>query len=55
MEILSIAFSIPLLLLICWGLGGLLSVIIVDLDQNTIGQIIAGLLILILVGFLSSR
>ena len=53
MEIISIILSIPLLLLICWGLGALFFVLIPDLKQSTIGQILAGFIILILTGIIT--
>jgi len=53
MEIISIIFSIPILLLFCWGLGALLEIIIPDLKQNAVEQIIKGFIILVLVGLMS--
>lgn len=53
MEIVSIILSIPMLMLICWGLGALLCVVISDLEQSTIGQILAGVIILILIGVMT--
>ncbi len=54
MEIVSIILSIPLLLLICWGLGALLGVVIPDLEQSPVEQIVAGFIILILMGLIIS-
>ena len=50
METISIILSIPILFLFCWGLGALLGVIIPDLEQNPVEQIVAGAIILILIG-----
>lgn len=53
MEIVSIILSIPLLLLICWGLGALFFVLLPDPKQNTGSQILAGIVILILIGLIT--
>lgn len=53
MEIVSIILSVPLLLLICWGLGGLVCLVVPDLEQTPLEQIVAGFIILILIGIMS--
>lgn len=50
MEVISIVLSIPILFLFCWGLGALLGVIIPDLEQSPVEQIVAGAIVLLLIG-----
>ncbi len=53
MEIISIILCVPILILLCWGLGALLEIIIPDLEQGPIEQIVVGAIILLLIGVIS--
>lgn len=52
MEMFSIILCIPLLLLICWGLGALIGCFIIESEQHPLEQIVIGFIILIIVGLL---